>query len=87
MAKDFGPGAKLEPVRIEIEVDPQTLRLSHVGVGYFVRLPSGRVHESGYTWHSPRGQYAQGPPQSVAKLQEIVDELLTAARDYEGVES
>ena len=82
---DYAPGTKLEPYRIEIEVD-ENRRLSHVGVGYFLRLPSGKVHQGGYTWHSPRGSYAQGPAESVAKLQEVVDELLKAAAEYEEVE-
>jgi hypothetical protein len=86
MKGDYAPGAKLEPVRIEIEVDPQTFRLSHVGIGYHVRLPSGRMHEGGYTWHSPKGDYAQGPAEHIADLQRVVDALLGDAASYEGVE-
>jgi len=82
---DYAPGAKLEPVRIEIGLDPQTLQLAHVGIGYFIRLPSGRTHSGGYTWHSPQGQYAMAPREHMDKLQEVVDELLRAAREYEGL--
>ena len=83
---DYASGTKLEPYRIEIEVDPQTLKLSHVGIGYFIRLPSGRAHEGGYTWHSPRGQYAMAPREHTDKLQEVVDELLKAAAEHEGID-
>ena len=83
---DYAEGTKLVPHRIEIEVDPENRRLSHVGVGYFVRLPSGRMHPGGYTWHSPRGNYASAPQEHVDKLQEVVDELLQAAAHSEGVE-
>jgi hypothetical protein len=86
MKGDYALGAKLEPIRIEIEVEPQTLRLSHVGVGYFVRLASGKVHEGGYTWHSPKGNYAQGPQEHIADLQRVVDALLKNAAEHEGVE-
>lgn len=85
MKGDYASETKLEPIRIEIEVDSQ-LRLSHVGIGYFLRLPSGRVHESGYTWHSPLGNYAQGPPEHIAALQVVINALLKDAADYEGVQ-
>lgn len=85
MKGDYALGAKLKPYRIEIEVD-ENLKLSHVGIGYNVQLPSGRLHESGFTWHSPKGDYAQAPTEHVTALQLVVDALLLAAAEHEGVE-
>jgi hypothetical protein len=43
------------------------------------------VHQGGYTWHSPGGDYAQGPPEHIAQLQTVMDALLRDAARYEGI--
>lgn len=73
---DWGEGARLEPLMVNIAVDPTTLAISHVGIGYHVRLPSGKRHPSGFSWTD----YDPG-------LQRFVDEMLAAAAEHEGVEA
>ena len=75
MAKgDWGPGARLEPLVVNITVDSEGV-VMHVGVGYHLRLPSGRAHASGFSWddHCPDAQ-------------PFVDRLLAAAAAHEGVD-
>lgn len=62
------------------------LEIAHVGIGYRIVLPSGRAHEGGFTWHSPKGSYALAPSEQIARLQDVMNELLKAAREYEGVD-
>ena len=81
---DYAAGTTLKPVLVNVTLD-EHLQIDHVGIGYHLVLPSGRVHDGGYTWHSPRGDYAQGPPEHIAKLQAVMDELLRAAAEHEGV--
>jgi hypothetical protein len=86
MAKgDYVPGTTLRPVMVNVTFDDY-LQIAHCGIGYHLVLPSGRVVESGFTWHSPKGGYAHGPGEHIAKLQAVMDELLRAAASHEGVE-
>lgn len=82
---DYVAGTVLRPVMVNITFDEQ-LQIAHCGLGYQIVLPSGRVHDGGFTWHSPQGSYAQGPPDPIARLQTVMDELLRAAADHEGIE-
>jgi hypothetical protein len=84
-AGDYAPGTTLEPVMVNITFDDQ-LRIAHCGIGYHLTLPSGRVVDGGFTWHSPGGDYAHGPGGHISDLQAVMDELLRAAADHEGVE-
>lgn len=82
---DYAPGTTLKPVMVNITFD-ENLQIAHCGVGYHLTLPSGRVHDGGFTWHSPQGDYAHGPGEHVSALQAVMDELLRAAAAHEGVE-
>ncbi len=84
-ASDYAPGTKLQPVMVNITFDKH-LQIDHCGIGYHLVLPSGRVHDGGFTWHSPRGDYAQGPDEHIARLQAVMDDLLRAAATHEGVD-
>lgn len=81
---DYGHGAILRPIMVNITFDG-SLQVDHVGIGYHVLLPSGRVHESGYTWHSPRGGLAVGPSEHIGPLQDCMTALLKAAAEHEGI--
>lgn len=87
MAKgDWAPGTRLQPGIVNIEA-AEDGHLRHVGVGYHVVAPSGRVvHSGGFTWHSPDGDYAQAPAEHVRALTRSVAALLAAAAEAEGVE-
>lgn len=82
---DYAAGTVLRPVMVNITFD-ESLRIAHCGIGYHVVLPSGRIHDSGFTWHSPGGDYAQGPTEHIARLQSVMDELLRAAANHEGID-
>lgn len=84
-AGDYAPGTRLVPVMVNITFD-EDLVLAHVGIGYHLVMPSGRLHEGGFTWHSPRGDYARGPDEHMDRLQAVMNELLAAAAAHEGVE-
>jgi hypothetical protein len=82
---DYASGTTLKPTVVNIEFDAD-LKLSHVGIGYRLILPSGRSHDGGFTWHSPEGGYAQAPKEQAERLQACMDALLEAAAKHEGVE-
>lgn len=82
---DYAPGTILKPIIVNVTFGPD-LRINHVGIGYHLQLPSGRIHEGGFTWHSPRGGYAHAPDEHMAKLQLVMDELLRATSAHEGVD-
>ena len=75
-ATELPAGTTLEVVGINVIVDSDN-HVSGVGIGYHLRLPSGRLLPSGYTWNPP--------PKRARQLQRLVDELLEAAREHEGV--
>lgn len=86
MAKgDWGPKSKLVPVVVNVTFDAQR-RIAHCGVGYHIVTPSGTRHDSGFTWHSPAGDYAHGPANQIEALQAVMDALLEAAAAHEGVD-
>lgn len=82
---DWGPGTTLAPGIINITTDELGV-IDHVGIGYHLVTPSGERHPGAFTWHSPKGQYAQGPSDKIDQLQAAVTALLRAAAEYEGVE-
>lgn len=82
---DYAAGTILRPVMVNVTFD-EDLRMAHVGIGYHIVLPSGRVHDGGFTWHSPRGDYAHGPDEHINRLQAVMDELLRTAAAHEGVQ-
>ena len=84
MQGDWHPDATLKPGIINITVD-DTGKINHVGIGYEVVLPSGRVATSkGWTWHSPPAEI-KAPAPTIRSLQNVVDKLLIAATEAEGL--
>lgn len=84
-AGDWGQGTKLRPIVINVTVD-EGGQIDHVGIGYRIVTPSGREHNGGFTWHSPKGGYASAPAEHIDGLQRIVTALLRAAAEHEGIE-
>jgi hypothetical protein len=73
---DWGSGTRLIPVMVNVTVD-ESRSVNHVGIGYHLWLPSGKMHQSAYTWAVPADTYQ--------RLQAVIDELLSAAAEHEGV--
>ena len=86
MQGDWHPDATLKPGIINITVD-DTGKIDHVGIGYAVVLPSGQVATNkGWTWHSPPAEIT-APAPTIRSLQNVVDKLLAAATEAEGLSS
>lgn len=84
---DWGPGARLVQLHVEMDVDPDDLHVTHAGIGYHVRVPSGKQHPGGLTVHSPDGNYAIAPRSLAARLEEIAREMAQMAAAHEGLQA
>lgn len=83
-AGDYGPGTCLEPIVLNVTVGPDGV-VDHVGIGYHIVTPSGAHHAGGWTWHSPKAG-VEASTSSTAALQAVIDEILSAAAEREGVQ-
>jgi hypothetical protein len=80
---DWNPDARLRQLHIEIDLSDADSHVTHAGIGYFVRLPSGREHPGGVTVHSPGGDPYVVPPDheppagTISEPYALADEELT----------
>ncbi len=82
---DWAPGTKTRTIIVNIETD-EAEKISHVGIGYHLLLPSGRIaHSSGWTWHGDADEH-DGDPELVEQLQAIVDRIRADLAEHEGLE-
>jgi len=84
MQGDYGPGTKLVPLMVNVTFD-QELRIAEAGIGYHIVTPSGHHIAGGFTWHRPATGHA-APDEHMDALQAVMDALLQAAADHEGIE-
>jgi hypothetical protein len=82
---DWAPGSRATNRLVQIVVDDEG-RVRHCGIGFHVVSPNGRVltTSGGHTW----GGHDSQPPQPwLDRLQEMVDELVREADEFEGLTS
>lgn len=69
---DYAPGSRMSRVHVEIDIDPETLEVTHCGFSFDVRMPSGAIHTGagGDIWHTGSAV----PSQPVREMARILTE-------------